>query len=162
MLHNEFPVPSAIQAEADLFKYYMHYTGCQTFCVSMDCVCFSCTEMKHSYTMYAYGIMEASLLENIPLPGRKGPRSLFDYVSPNGMCSAISMVQHHCHFYEKYCLCSHSCSVRLPGDFSIYQLTSKHRPCRVNETVGNLKCMKMTPARLVFKERTNRDENLSY
>ena len=93
-MRNEFPAPAAIQAEADLVMFYLSYTGCPSFCVSMECVCFNCTQMQEMYIPYAQQLMEAPILDNIPVPGRKGLRSSFDFVSPNDMSNAIIMVQH--------------------------------------------------------------------
>ena len=37
-------------------------------------------------------------LNKMSLPGREGPRGLFDFVSPNDITTAVSMVMHLCHF----------------------------------------------------------------
>ena len=48
-LHSEFPAPSNIQAEVDVFKFYQNYRGCPDWCVTMDCICFNCTQMQDAY-----------------------------------------------------------------------------------------------------------------
>ena len=67
--------------------------------------------MQDVYIPYAQQLMEELLLANIPLPGRKAPCGSFDFVSANDITTAGGMVTHLCHFYESYCLCSHSNSL---------------------------------------------------
>ena len=67
-LHSEFPAPSNIQAEVDVLKFYQNYRGCPDWCVTMDCICFNCTQMQDAYTSipYAHQLMKESILANMP------------------------------------------------------------------------------------------------
>ena len=72
-LHTAFPASSTLQAKVDISKFYLNYSGCPNWCVSMDCVCFNCTQMRDTYIMYAHRLMEEAILANMPVPGHAAP-----------------------------------------------------------------------------------------
>ena len=161
-LHSEFPAPSNIQAEVDVLKFYHNYRGCPDWCVTMDCICFNCTQMQDAYIPYAHQLMDESILANMPMPGRKAPRGSFDFVTPNDITAAVSMVSHLCHFYDSYCLCSHSNSLFECPETPIFTNVRLRDDLSRSNAVATLQNqelwierMRMTPTRLVFKEETN-------
>ena len=81
-LHNAFPAPSALQARVDVANFYANYSGCPQWCVSMDCICFNCTQMQDTYIPYAHQLMEQAILANMPMPGRTAPRRYSDFLLP--------------------------------------------------------------------------------
>ena len=149
-LTTAFPVPS------------LNYRGCPLFYTTMGCGCQNCIDMQDSYVPYAHRIMHDIELDGVPTPGkaRRNVDREIEYVVPNDITSAVSVIQDYVHVYSDYCVCSHSnvdrSTLNTPILTYVYLRDNSANEVRSEAIIRDAKWAvraAMTPTRLSFKEK---------